>query len=91
MDDVRGDFLRPPHGTTPAAVIGTKNKTEKLGNYHVYDSLDFKYSFLLMCRNIDKTEILKELYKKALKGIFKLKSIFGSMCPKSSVAFQSYI
>ena len=20
MDDVRGDFLRPPHGTTPAAV-----------------------------------------------------------------------
>ena len=21
MDDVRGDFLRPPHGTTPAAVI----------------------------------------------------------------------
>ena len=22
MDDVRGDFLGPPHGTTPAAVIG---------------------------------------------------------------------
>ena len=21
MDDVRGDFIRPPHGTTPAAVI----------------------------------------------------------------------
>ena len=21
MDDVRGDFLQPPHGTTPAAVI----------------------------------------------------------------------
>ena len=21
MDDVRGDFLGPPHGTTPAAVI----------------------------------------------------------------------
>ena len=20
MDDVRGDFLRPPHGTTPAAL-----------------------------------------------------------------------
>ena len=25
MDDVRGDFLGPPHGTTPAAVI--ENKT----------------------------------------------------------------
>ena len=24
MDDVRGDFLGPPHGTTPAAVIGNK-------------------------------------------------------------------
>ena len=26
MDDARGDFLRPPHGTTPAAVIANKNK-----------------------------------------------------------------
>ena len=26
MDDVRGDFLGPPHGTTPAAVIATSNK-----------------------------------------------------------------
>ena len=25
MDDVRGDFLRPPHGTTPAAVITIYN------------------------------------------------------------------
>ena len=24
MDDVRGDFLRPPHGTTPAAEIANK-------------------------------------------------------------------
>ena len=24
MDDVRGDFLMPPHGTTPAAVIANK-------------------------------------------------------------------
>ena len=23
MDDVLGDFLGPPHGTTPAAVIAT--------------------------------------------------------------------
>ena len=26
MDDVRGDFLGPPHGTTPAAEIANKNK-----------------------------------------------------------------
>ena len=25
MDDVRGDFLGPPHGTTPAAVIANKS------------------------------------------------------------------
>ena len=25
MDDVRGDFLEPPHGTAPAAVIANKN------------------------------------------------------------------
>ena len=30
MDDVRGDFLGPPHGITPAAVIANKNKTEIL-------------------------------------------------------------
>ena len=24
MNDVRGDFLGPPHGTTPAAVIANK-------------------------------------------------------------------
>ena len=26
MDDVRGDFLGPPDGTTPVAVIANKNK-----------------------------------------------------------------
>ena len=30
MDDVRGDFIGPPHGTTSAAVIANKNKTEKV-------------------------------------------------------------
>ena len=30
MDDVRGDFLGPPHDTTPAAVTTNKNKTEIL-------------------------------------------------------------
>ena len=28
MNDVRGNFLGPPHGTTPAAVIANKNKTD---------------------------------------------------------------
>ena len=28
IDDVRGDILGPPHGSTPAAVIANKNKTE---------------------------------------------------------------
>ena len=27
MDDVRGDFLGPPHGTTPAAVIANKDNS----------------------------------------------------------------
>ena len=30
MKDVQGDFLGPPHGTTPAAVIANKNKIEIL-------------------------------------------------------------
>ena len=29
MDDVRGDFLGPPHGTTPAAVIALISKDQK--------------------------------------------------------------
>ena len=30
MDDVRGDFLWPSHGTTLAAIIANKNKTDIL-------------------------------------------------------------
>ena len=30
MDDVRGDFLGPPHGTTPAAVKANKNNCKIL-------------------------------------------------------------
>ena len=30
MDDVREDFLGPPHGTTPAAVIANKIKQNPL-------------------------------------------------------------
>ena len=29
MDDVRGDFLRPPHGTTPAAVKNEDSQIEE--------------------------------------------------------------
>ena len=36
MDDVRGDFLGPPHGTTPAAVIANKNKTDE----HIFENGD---------------------------------------------------
>ena len=32
MDDVRGEVLGPPHGTTPAAVKPYKNKTESFKN-----------------------------------------------------------
>ena len=32
MDDVRGDFLGPPHGTTPAAVITNKNNVRSFGS-----------------------------------------------------------
>ena len=32
MNDVRGDFLGPPHGTTPAAVIANKNIFRSLGS-----------------------------------------------------------
>ena len=44
MDDVRGDFLGPPHGTTPAAVIANKNQSEYInekgdGPYRGFDYL----------------------------------------------------
>ena len=32
MDDVRGDFLGPPHGTTPAAVIANKIIVRSFGS-----------------------------------------------------------
>ena len=34
MDDVRGDFLGPPHGTTPAAVVENKNKGSSLSSFN---------------------------------------------------------
>ena len=37
MDDVRGDFFGPPHGTTPAAVIANK--------IQLFDSLEAVKTF----------------------------------------------
>ena len=34
MVDVRGDVLRPPHGTTPAAVKSNKNQKNRLSLFH---------------------------------------------------------
>ena len=39
-----GDFLRPPHGTTPAAVITNKNVTHK--NIKRLDPLRAKHIFI---------------------------------------------
>ena len=40
MDDVRGDFLWPPHGTKPAAVISNKNL--KLGSFKSSEHINKK-------------------------------------------------
>ena len=38
MDDVRGDFLGPPHGTTPAAVIANKIKLRSFkSSEHIFE------------------------------------------------------
>ena len=44
MDDVRGYFLGPPHGTTPAAVIGNKNKMRSFkSSEHINEKGDEPY------------------------------------------------
>ena len=53
MDDVRGDFLGPPHGTTPAAVIANKNncqtrwKQENINNHKIKHKIILFRSMLL--------------------------------------------
>ena len=37
MVDVRGDVLRPPHGTTPAAVKAKKNS--KMSSFKSYENI----------------------------------------------------
>ena len=49
MVDVRGDILRPPHGTTPAAV--KVNKNHKMSSFKSNEN-KFKYTMLLKCPNI---------------------------------------
>ena len=44
MDDVRGDFLGPPHGTTPAAVIA--NKTQRFDPLEAVKTLRGRYDGL---------------------------------------------
>ena len=44
MDDVRGDFLGPPHGTTPAAVIADKTKLRSFkSSEHIHEKSDGPY------------------------------------------------
>ena len=40
MVDVRGDVLRPPHGTTPAAVKANKN--HKMGSFKSNENIHKK-------------------------------------------------
>ena len=41
MDDVRGDFLGPPHGTTPAALIAIKIKQRSFkSSEHINEKRD---------------------------------------------------
>ena len=44
MDDVRGDFLGPPHGTTPAAEITNKIKLRSFkSSEHINEKGDGPY------------------------------------------------
>lgn len=51
---------------------------------------EYKYLGVTFCISGTFSVASKELYKKALKGIFKLKSVFGSIYPKSSVALHIF-
>ena len=51
---------------------------------------EYKYLGVTFCISGSFSVASSELYKKALKGLFKLKSIFGSSYPNSSVAFHIF-
>ena len=70
---------------------GKLNKNEFKFNGETLENVrQYKYLGVTFCISGSFSVASSELYKKALKGIFKLKSIFGSMCPKSSVAFHIF-
>ena len=51
MDDIRGDFLRPPHDTTPTAVIANKIKwfdPLEAVKHSKGDSMDYIAQFWVM-------------------------------------------
>ena len=43
MDDIRGDFLQAPYGTTPAVLIANKIKTEFKSFYYINEREDGPY------------------------------------------------
>ena len=47
MDDVRGDFLGPPHGTTPAAIIANKNNCQTLWKQENINNHKIKHKIIL--------------------------------------------
>ena len=51
---------------------------------------EYKYLGVTFCISGSFSVASSELYKKALKGIFKLKSVFGSTYPNSSIAFHIF-
>ena len=51
---------------------------------------EYKYLGVTFCISGSFSVASSGLYKKALKGLFKLKSIFGSSYPNSSVAFHIF-
>ena len=70
---------------------GKLYKTEFRFNGELLENVrEYKYLGVTFCISGSFSVASSELYKKALKGIFKLKSIFGSTCPKSSVAFHIF-
>ena len=73
------------------------NKAGKLYNYEfkyngktLENVREYKYLGVIFCISGSFSVASSELYKKALKGIFKLKSVFGSTYPNSSIAFHIF-
>ena len=73
------------------------NKAGKLYNYEfkyngetLENVREYKYLGVIFCISGSFSVASSELYKKALKGIFKLKSVFGSTYPNSFIAFHIF-